>query len=124
MKLFSWNCNRALHKKFKLFEKLDYDLFIIQECENLNKFENIKNKRWIGQKNGLGIIWSDNLDIKFLDWEDYDLDYFIPMVINKEILIIGLWAYGNYIEDVCVYFNIHFEKIKSYSKIVIIGDFN
>lgn len=124
MKIVSWNCNRGLKKKKNLINKLDFDIMFIQECQNLNEIEDIKNKKWIGTKNGLGIIWKDEINIKFLNWNNHYLNYFMPVMINDDILVIGVWAHGNYIEDVLVYLSIHFKKIKKYSKIVLIGDFN
>lgn len=34
MKITTWNCNGALRKKFGALEKLQTDIYVIQECEN------------------------------------------------------------------------------------------
>jgi len=34
MKLITWNCNGAFRNKNHLFDEDDYDILIIQECEN------------------------------------------------------------------------------------------
>ena len=37
MKLLTWNCNLNLAQKFQILEPYNCDIFIIQECERLNK---------------------------------------------------------------------------------------
>ena len=64
MKIISWNCNGKFREKFKEIIKFDADVYVIQECEDPEKYLNdnypnfAKNSVWIGDNpnKGLGVF--------------------------------------------------------------------
>lgn len=34
MKIVSWNCNGKFREKFSVLQKLDADIYVVQECGN------------------------------------------------------------------------------------------
>lgn len=128
MRIISWNCNRAFRKKYKDIKSLDADIYVIQECENPETVKDEEYKEfaqnciWVGYKNrGLGIFAKNNVILKDNCWQSYGLEWFVSCTVNNEFSLLGIWASGNYIEDIYVYFQIHKDKFKN---ILICGDFN
>lgn len=142
MKIVSWNCNGAFRKKYHLFDNMDLDILVIQECENPKEstkayLEWAGNYLWIGKsKNkGIGIFVKNNHSLELLNWSDINTNYknetlesFLPCKINDFILL-GVWTkkansevFG-YIGQFWKYLQLHKEKMKD-EKIIIAGDFN
>lgn len=142
MKLINWNCNGAFRNKKYLFDEYEYDILIIQECEDPSKLKEHKNSDhnylWIGnnKNKGLGIFCKNNISLKRLDWSDINIKYkneqlesFLPCLINDEIIIIGVWTkkansevFG-YIGQFWKYLQLHKDKLID-KKVIIVGDFN
>ena len=142
MKLINWNCNGAFRNKKYLFDEYEYDILIIQECEDPSKLKEYENSDhnylWIGnnKNKGLGIFCKNNISLKRLDWSDINIKYkneqlesFLPCLINDEIIIIGVWTkkansevFG-YIGQFWKYLQLHKDKLID-KKVIIVGDFN
>lgn len=139
MKIVTWNCNGALRKKFESIEKLDADIYIIQECEdparakNKNYTEWADNYLWIGdtKNKGLAIFAKSNISLKKLYWSnsfrDHSVKYFLPCIVNDDFQLLGVWTHKNkspnfgYMGQFWKYLKtnlVHFDKI------IIAGDFN
>lgn len=129
MKILSWNCNGKFREKFSILN-FDYDIAIIQECENpktsndKNYIKFAKNYIWFGENNnkGLGIFAKDTIILNNNNWPHYCLRHFISAEINKSFNILAVWASKPYIEEYYIYQSINEEKYNN--KMVIIGDFN
>ncbi|HNI87163.1 MAG TPA: endonuclease/exonuclease/phosphatase family protein, partial [Leptospiraceae bacterium] len=106
MKIITWNCNGGFRKKFKRLLGFNADIYIIQECEEIGKYESfqkellensIENFLWTGEnKNkGLGVFSKKNIEIEKLDWNfsyrGRTLKYFLPFQVNKEFRILAVW---------------------------------
>lgn len=39
MKIISWNCRGKFREKYAVLEKMDADIYVIQECENPEKYK-------------------------------------------------------------------------------------
>lgn len=142
MKLINWNCNGAFRNKKYLFNEYEYDILVIQECEDPSKLKEYENSDhnylWIGnnKNKGLGIFCKNNISLKRLDWSDINTKYkneqlesFLPCLINDEIIIIGVWTkkansevFG-YIGQFWKYLQLHKDKLID-KKVIIVGDFN
>lgn len=130
MKILSWNCNMKFREKFQMLRSLNADILVIQECENpaivqddsYHKF--VQNYIWTGKNphKGLGIFAKES--VKLIDncWETYGLRHFLSVKVNDKFNLLGVWACKPYIEEYCVYQNIHLPLYDS--EMVIIGDFN
>ena len=130
MKLISWNCNGAFRKKAHLLSSYNADIYIIQECENPDKFPfddeflNTYLPIWTGasDKRGLAIFLRkqhsvSNVCLNFPPFHDY-----IFATIDG-LHILGVWTHKpHYIEDL-------YDLLAKYSdtipnNTVIAGDFN
>ncbi len=130
IRILSWNCNGRFREKLKLIERLNCDIFVIQECENPQKYESshygkfAKNGLWISdnESKGLGIFISEKHKISSLDWPSYCLRCFLPVCIDETFDLVGVWTKKPYIEEFFVYQSINYDKINEDS--ILIGDFN
>jgi hypothetical protein len=96
MKFVTWNCQGAFRKKFRLFDHLDADILVIQECEDPSRVRGeyndwAKNHYWIGEtKNkGLAVFARTPVDLKRLSWDDTGLQLFLPCRINDHLIYSG-----------------------------------
>ena len=131
-KIVTWNCHGGFFSKEKYakIEKMDADIYVIQECDNPAKFENISLLQkyqafWYGEKaKGLGIFFKKEIHVKELQWETYGIQLLCPFSINN-ILFIAIWAKNNYIEDIYTYLKVHEKDIKAFgNNVIVCGDFN
>ena len=152
MRIVTWNCNGRLRNKTKLLDKINADIFIIQECENPASSSNTYREwagdyLWIGDSKNKGIgvfpkkenvVNKINHDGKFkieciknksTEWTTDSLKLFLPFTINNNISVLSVWTKGSesevfgYIGQLWKYLQIHKNDI-SQSRQVIIGDFN
>jgi exodeoxyribonuclease III len=76
MRIITWNCRQAFRKKADFILKLNPDILIVPECEDLNKLiftaglPEPTDKLWFGEnKNkGLGIFSYSNFKFKENDY--------------------------------------------------------
>ena len=129
MRIVSWNCCGKFREKFRAIQKLNADVYVIQECENPEKYKEsfadfYTNCVWNGENEtkGLGIFIRDGLDHIVNDWPCYCLRHFRSVRIRNVLDILGVWAGKPYIEEYYIYQSINLEKFGAHT--VIIGDFN
>lgn len=130
MKIVSWNCCGKFREKYPLIEKLDADIYVIQECENPKLAKNKKytdfarNFIWVGdnKNKGIGIFAKKQIKIKNNNWEPYCLRHFLSVNVNNKFNLLAVWACIRYIEEYYIYQSIH--KNKYDKNMCIIGDFN
>ena len=131
MKIVSWNCHGAFRKKYSYLQSLNADIYVIQECENPNKYkedfgkfsENMKYF-WCGENDnrGLAVFVFHDILIEENPWDKYCLRNFISLKVNNDFDLLCVWACSPYIEEYYIYQSINF---KYYSNnMVIIGDLN
>ena len=129
MKIVSWNCCGKFREKFSCIQHLNADIYVIQECENPEKYPSefsafYSNYIWLGENNnkGLGIFAKDSVKMAPNDWPSFCLRHFISLNINNCFDLVGVWACRPYIEEYYIYQHINIEHYND--KTVIIGDFN
>ena len=149
MKIITWNCNGAFRNKYNFLNSLDWDIAVIQECENPHYNKEFKKASeslgchiWTGRNKNKGLaifarnyneITIDNrysnISSEFCRYGDsiHELDYFLPIQING-ITIIACWCHiGNdyvfrYIGQLWKYLLLNSHLIDSNT--IFIGDFN
>lgn len=130
MKIISWNCNGGFRNKINFITELNADIYVIQESESPEKHpkfkEKLNNYLYIGEGHKGLLIFSLNKDIKFTHakWKDYYRRFFLPVLINDNIVIIGLWACDPYIHEFYFYLRLIENNMKQYSNVILIGDIN
>jgi exonuclease III len=135
MKIISWNCCLNLSKKFDKIKKLNPDILIIQECEELPEdfFPNAKYYRTGHTKNkGIGVVLFDNV-AEIAPSFNNKLDYFLPLNLDNGIRLLALWSFTHraagrfgeghvgHVSDAIEYYR---DWLESAEKAIISGDFN
>ena len=137
MKIISWNCNGALWKKFNLFEKLDADILVIQECEDPRRSKNSDYKKWAknylwhgnGKNKGIGVFAKFDIGIDPIDLDSGKLESFLPFTVNNNLKILAVWTRNpdsgksSYIGQLWQYLQLHKNYFKGDNNLII-GDFN
>lgn len=140
MKIVTWNANGKFSGKFSEIQKLDTDIYVIQECENpeISKNEEYKeftsNGYWIGdnQYYGLGIFAKSEIKIDLIDLDNNGLRYFIPVCVNDTFNLLGIWTNPDmdgskvvqYPKEITEYYEYHKNSGFFNSEMVMCGDFN
>lgn len=131
MKIVSWNANCKFREKYKEIEKLEADIYIIQECENpvickdKEYNEYVKNGFWIGGLNYKGLmIFSPNPEILLekLDWESDKFRFFLPVKVNNSFILVGSWACHPYVQEFYDFIQASLAYLGP--QVIIMGDFN
>lgn len=129
MKIVSWNCCGKFREKYKFLTDLDADIYVVQECENPEKYKEVFesfniNYIWSGENEnkGLGVFIKKNIYFCKNDWKSYCLRNFISLKINGSFDLLCVWACHPYIEEYYIYQCINIDYYSE--KMIIIGDFN
>jgi hypothetical protein len=100
MKLVSWNCNGALRNKLTALADRQFDLTIVQECEDPARSSSAAFKQWasnylwVGEnKNrGLGVFAADGIKLEAAPIDPGGLELFLPCRISDDLLVIAVWT--------------------------------
>lgn len=140
MKIISWNCNSKFSTKFPAILEEDADIYVIQECENpliIDSEEYVdfaSNYFWVGENQyyGLGIFAKDNVKLELMDLDDKGFRYFIPVNVNDDFNLLGVWTNPNmegtktiyYPKEITNYYEEHKDSGFFNEDMIICGDFN
>ena len=140
MKIVTWNCNSKFSKKFLAILEEDADIYVIQECDNpliANSDEYLEfasNYYWVGENQyyGLGIFAKDNIKLELVDLDDKGLRYFIPVNVNDDFNLLGIWTNPNiegnkviyYPKEITKYYEAHKDTGFFNENMIMCGDFN
>ena len=129
MKILTWNANMAFRKKQQhIIDAFDPDVYVIQECESPDKFDNNKPTFWIGDNKNKGLAIFSKVKPTTIDYQNNKLKYHIPFKID-DIYFIGIWAMNDKDKHENRYIGQVWNIITTYNwmldeKIIILGDFN
>ena len=136
MKIVTWNCNGAFRKKYQAIEKLDADLYVIQECEDPDQVKGeyqcwANHYLWHGENKhkGLCVFARSELDMRHLRWQDNGLQTFLPVRINNQFNLVAVWTKQansptfRYIGQLWKYLQLNMEQIGA-APTVLCGDLN
>ncbi len=136
MKIVTWNCNGAFRKKYHLLDKFEWDLLIIQECENPEESapayrDWAKCYLWKGENKhkGLGVFAKAGISLEPLEWDDGGFQSFLPCHVAGSFDLMAVWTkqanspnFG-YIGQLWRYLGLHKDKMAG-RKILLAGDLN
>lgn len=96
MKIASWNCGGSFRSKYKkILTCIDADIYVIQECESIDKFDDdftsiVNQYFWCKGRNKKGLLIFSKTDVKLtkLEWNDFGMRSYLPLLINDEILLL------------------------------------
>jgi exonuclease III len=136
LKIVTWNCNGAFRNKYQEIAKYDADIYVIQECEDPSHTSGEYRKwainyQWVGDSKhrGLGIFAKDRIHFEHLDWNDNGLQLFLPVRVNNQFNLIGVWTkHANsptfkYIGQLWKYLEFNKDKMAA-DQAVLCGDLN
>ena len=129
MKILTWNANMAFRKKQQhIIDAFDPDVYVIQECESPDKFDNNKPTFWIGDNKNKGLGVFSKVKPTPIDYQNNKLKYHIPFKID-DIYFIGIWSMNDKKNHENRYIGQVWNIINTYNwmldeKIIILGDFN
>ena len=94
MKILTYNICTFNQKKVDKALQYDADLFILPElaCPSMVTLPEDYHIKWTGDilKKGLGVIWKPTLKVEIPGWFNPDLNYFMPLIIDK-LMILAAW---------------------------------
>lgn len=137
MRIVSWNCGGGFRSKFNRIDELQFDVCIIQECENpsdtpIKAYKNwATNYLWVGENRnkGIGVFCKNNTKITKLNYPDGNNKFFLPFSIDEQINVIAVWTKNSpkvadsYIGQMWNYLQLNEHQIE-FDRCLFIGDLN
>ena len=141
MRVVTWNCNMALHKKCEPLMELRPDIAVIQECADVTGVTAHKsmmpytNHHWIGhsKNKGLGVFSFGDFRIERHRSFSSDFHLFLPAVVDgpAHLHLLAVWAYNHRVPsahlggsgkpcDACD----HYRAFLASNMAMVVGDFN
>lgn len=98
LRIVTWNCRGALHRKIELLAALEPDVAVIQECATVGKWHapQVSDALWCGSNpnKGLAVVAFRGNQLQSVDTALADLSYFIAAKVigATEFGILGVWT--------------------------------
>ena len=136
MRIVSWNCNGAFRKKLHLLEELNADVFVIQECEDPTRTQDVLYQQWSAnhvwagdnKNRGLGVFARPGVRLEPLALDPGGLQLFLPLRVD-EITLLAVWTKEadsptfKYIGQLYKWLQLHKNHLAT-QKAIVIGDLN
>ena len=113
LKIVSWNCNGKFREKFNEIIEENADIYVIQECEDPSQSSEEEYREFAGDNyiwtghlhyKGLGIFAREDVKLERIA-DNGEFSHFIPLRINDEFNLLGVWAMKDYVEMIHDYFD-------------------
>lgn len=141
IRIVTWNCNMALHKKFEPLMSLKPDVAVIQECAEITSDSANKqgmpcaNIQWIGhqKKKGLGVFSFGDFRIQKHESFSSNFHLFLPIIVSGPVSLnlMAVWAYNHRVPVSCPNGSggpfdafVYYHSFLSARSTVVVGDFN
>lgn len=143
MKIVSWNCQGGFREKYKNIERLEADIYVIQECTDPEasrgtKYEDYcdfagekgKDYYWIGDEpseevkspKGLGIFIKNDIETELISNFYPDFKFFQLIKVKNSFNLMGVWAMPKYVEMIHDFFDANEDIFDE--NLIMCGDFN
>ena len=136
MRVVSWNCNGALRNKAHLLERLNADVWVIQECEPLAKLGPVMepwsaNALRVGDptKRGLAVFAKPSVALSPINLDADGLELFLPVRVDH-IMFLAVWTKQansptfRYIGQLYKWLQKHKDYLAAQDAVLVVGDFN
>ncbi|MCW8884896.1 MAG: endonuclease/exonuclease/phosphatase family protein [Motiliproteus sp.] len=140
MKLLTWNCQMALHKKLEPLLRLQPDLAVIPEMASPAKLGTAFqrdcgfNLEWTGhtETKGLGVLINPDWDYRIADSYRSEFELFLPIEIHAPVRfnVLAVWAFNHRAKAIAADSNRTVDVLKHYAAWIasaptlVMGDFN
>jgi exodeoxyribonuclease-3 len=104
MRMVTWNCNMALHKKFYSLCAQKPSIAIVQECADLERLRDKTSAHfpdsavWVGENpnKGLGVFGFDGYKVELHQSYDASISIIAPIVVScpKPFHLLAVWAFN------------------------------
>jgi endonuclease/exonuclease/phosphatase family metal-dependent hydrolase len=135
MKVISWNANCKFREKYHLLS--DFDIAVVQECEDPARCNDLgykswaSNHYWIGdlKHKGLGVFPSASLSAQVMELPETSQRFFLPIQLSNGTQLLAVWAMGavnrqdGYVAQIHDYLRSHSHYF-DWEQLIIVGDFN
>ena len=142
MKIVSWNCEGGFRNKYHKLKKYDFDIYVIAEAENPEKYQEdmeyseyidfCSNGFWIGndydgklyEDRGLLIFAKKGIKLDNNNWNLKSSNDFLSVRVNDLFDLVGVWTHPSYIKHTLNYLHIYKDELINSDNLVMCGDFN
>lgn len=130
MRLVSWNCKGAFHRKSALVEELRPDLLVVPECEELESITQtfgakpLRSIQWIGDnpRKGLGVFAFGEYSIEVHPAYEPKHRWILPVRVSGpfSFTLLALWTVPH--GDAESYVQPLVEALETYAELQVAGD--
>lgn len=138
MRLITWNCKGAFHRKHCIAATLGPDILIVPECEKLSELQQpigsraIRSLKWFGSnpRKGLAVLSYGEYELNVHPSYDPTHQWIVPLLVTgpKSFTLFAVWTLplgdsGRYVRPLFEAFE-SYKDVMASSEAVWAGDFN
>jgi hypothetical protein len=139
MRLITWNCKGAFHRKHSFAAALNPDVLIVPECERLSQLQQplgsrpVRSLEWFGSnpRKGMAVLSFGEYELQIHPRYDPTHQWIVPLSVTgpKPFILFAVWTLplggysGRYVRPLLEAFEVYKDLMAS-SEAVWAGDFN